>query len=113
MGSKLTLNDELMFPSEYVSALEFKGKDVRLTITAVARTELTLRGGGKKIRPVLTFQETPKKLVLNPTNAESIAEMYGTKAESWIGKQITLYPTTTKFGREMVDCIRVREIKGS
>lgn len=109
MGSKLTLNDELMFPSEYLAAVEFKGKDVTLTISRVEKAELQMRGGTKKVKPILHFAETAKKLVCNVTNAESIAELYGTKAEEWVGKRVTFYPTTTPVGRKMEPCIRVRE----
>lgn len=110
MGSKVTLGGELMFPSDYVAAVEFKGKDVTLTIVSVKLEELVMVGGTKKKKPVVCFAETKKKLVLNKTNADSIAVMYGGEARTWAGKRITLYPTKAKFGREMVDAIRVREV---
>lgn len=111
MASKLTLNDELMFPSDYLSAVEFKGRDVTLTISKVEKAELQMRGGVKKVKPILYFAETAKKLVCNVTNAESIAVLYGSKAETWIGKRVTFYPTTTPVGRRMEPCIRVREVE--
>ena len=109
MASKVMLNGKLMFPSDYVAAAEFLGRDVSLTIASVSFEDLQIRGGKKERKPVLTFRETKKKLVLNKTNAASIADIHGSKAESWAGKKITLYPTTTRCGRETVDCVRVRE----
>lgn len=109
MASKVTLGGELLFPNDYVSAVEFKGRDVTLTITDVQREELRIRGGKSEVKPVVYFRETPKKLVCNKTNADSIAIMYGNEASEWIGKRVTLYPTKTQCGRETVDCIRVRE----
>lgn len=105
---KPTLDGKLLFPRDYVSAEEFKGKDVTLTIAGIALEDLQLRAGGKKRKPVLSFRETRKKLVLNVTNAESIARIHGVRAEEWLGKPITLYPTQAQFGRETVSCIRVR-----
>ena len=103
------LDDELMHPSDYLSAPEFKGRDVTLTIESVGKSDLFLKGGKKKKKPVFTFKETPKKFVCNATCADSIAQMYGTQAREWIGKRITLYPTKTTFGKDTVDCVRVRE----
>ena len=44
-------------------------------------------------------------------NARVIAGLYGGfDSESWLGKKITLYPTTTTFGSQTVDCIRIRPL---
>lgn len=109
MAGKVTLNGQLLHPSDYLSAVEFRGKDVTLTITKVFIDTLKMKGGASEQKPVLTFGGTEKKLVLNKTNAASIAVMYGDKAESWVGKRVTFYPSKTQCGRDMVDCIRVRE----
>jgi len=109
MATKVLLGGKLMFPSDYVAAVEFKGRDVRLTIAGVQQENLAIRGGKKERKPVLTFRETKKKLVLNKTNAGTIAEQHGTNAEEWVGKQIVLYPTRVQCGRETVDAVRVRE----
>lgn len=109
MPSKVTLNGQLLYPNDYLAAVEFKGKDVTLTVAGVKIEELRMKGGAKESKPVLTFRETKKKLVLNKTNADTVAAMYGTEAKTWIGKRIALYPTKTQCGRDTVDCIRVRE----
>lgn len=107
--TKATLGGKLLHPSEYVAAVEFQGKDVTLTIAAVQLEQLQIQGGRKESKPTISFKETKKKLVVNKTNASVIAELYGTKAEEWIGKKITMYPTRTTCGRDTVDCIRIRE----
>lgn len=109
--TKTTLGGKLMFPSQYISAVEFKGSDVTLTIASVKFEQLRRQGGGKELKPILRFERTQKALVLNKTNASSIADMYGTAAEDWIGKTVTFYPTRTRCGANVVDCIRVREGK--
>ena len=106
---KATLDGKLMFPSAYLCATEFQGKDMTLTIAGVSRDELQLKGGAKKKGIVVTFEKTEKKLVLNATNSGTIAGMHGTEARKWIGKRITLFPTTCPFGKAIVDCIRIRD----
>lgn len=99
----------LLFPTDYVAAPELKGKDANVTIKSVSVEELPLAGrSDTERRPVIRFAETPKKLVLNKTNAKVLAKLLGPELREWVGKRITLYPTTTKFGPETVDCIRVR-----
>lgn len=107
--AKATLDGKLLHPSQYLDAVEFHGKDVSLTIAKVERTELMVVGGAKKAGIVIHFEKTAKKLVLNKTNAGVIADLHGTAAEAWVGKRITLFPTTCKFGRDTVACIRVRD----
>jgi hypothetical protein len=62
-----------------------------------------------KRKAVVSFRNGPKPLVLNRTNEGMIARLHGTDAKLWAGKMIAIYRTTTKFGRETVDCIRVAE----
>lgn len=107
--AKALLDGELMFPSEYVSAPELKGRDVPVTIVKVERAELMVVGGAKKPGIVVHFKESPKKFVLNKTNAGTIADMHGTEAKKWVGQRITLFPTTCKCKGKTVDCIRVRD----
>lgn len=124
---------ELLFPSLYLREADLKGKDVTLTIEAVQLETLQMAGGRAETRPVVYFVETAKKaetlpfedtkkmkdntsrkttekrLVLNKTNTKSIMKMHGNETDTWTGKKVTLYPTTTKFGKEMHTCIRIRE----
>lgn len=109
MSVNVTLNDQLLFPSEYVGAGDLKGRDVTLTIADVQVADLRLQGGASKKKPVVFFTGTPKKLVMNKTNAKIIAALHGAEASLWVGKRITLYPTKTQCGGAQVDCVRVRE----
>ena len=108
----------LMFPSEYVAAPDLKGKDVVLTITRVSQ-ETIKTSGGDEMKPLIYFEETAaaakktgtkeKRLVLNKTNMNSIADMYGYEADEWVGKKITVYPTTCSAFGDTVDCVRIRK----
>jgi len=99
---------KLLFPSEYIGAHDLRGKDVTLTISGIRVEELKMEGGKSSTKPVVTFEVAKKRLVLNKTNAKTIASLHGPDTSLWKGKQITLYPTTTKMGPKTVDCIRIR-----
>lgn len=96
-------------PSEFLAADELIGRDIAMTIKSVSIGEIPIAGTSKsEKRPVIEFAERPKKLVLNRTNAKTIAKLYGVMTKDWIGRAVTLFPTTTKLKGETVDCIRIR-----
>src|SRR4029077_13135371 len=99
-----------MFDKAYLYAYDLQGRDVTVTIAKVTGGTLVGTGGKSNKKPILFFQGAKKGLALNITNAKTIAAMYGNsfKSEDWIGKRITLYPTTTTFGSETRECIRIR-----
>lgn len=111
--TKCVLGDRLLHPTNYIGAFDLKGRDFTLTIDGIEFEELTMQGGIKDTKPVIRFKEAKKKLIVNKTNASSIAAVTGTKhAEQWVGHKITLYPTKTAVGRNKEeDCVRVRETK--
>ena len=97
-----------MFDRDYVGSWDLGGKEHVVTISRVQAAELMAQGGRKSKKPVIWFEGREKGLACNKTNAKAIAGMYGNDTREWIGKRITIYPTTTHFGSETVDCIRVR-----
>lgn len=100
---------EDFFASRFLSAADLKGKGVTAVIAGVTREELTGEDGVKKVKPVLTFTKAGKALVLNVTNWDTVAELYGEDTDGWIGQPIEVYPDRTKFGSKWVDCIRLRK----
>jgi len=106
----------LLFPNDYIKAADLRGNDVTLTIKDVRVEELRTTGGNEE-KAVVTFEELerrkkkgPHKLVLNKTNAQTIAKALGSnETEDWKGQKITLYPTTCQAFGETVDCVRIRE----
>ena len=86
-----------------------KTREYTLTIAKVEQGQLAKPGTSRKERkPVLTFEETQKKMVCVVTNANTIASMYGPLTEQWAGKRITLYVGQTAFGGKACDGLRVR-----
>ena len=108
----------LLFPSLYLGAHDLQGKDVTLTIRRVVVEELKTERGSEK-KPICYFEETrpkaektgdkEKRIVLNKTNATSIAALHGNEIDEWGGKKVTFYPTQAQAFGKIVDCIRVRE----
>jgi hypothetical protein len=111
---------DLMFPNKYLKAadLEIRGGDVTLTVSNVTGEELQQVDGTSKTGWIVYFEETAarakkdgvdeKRLVLNKTNAKSIAAHLGANTDDWIGQKVTLYSTKCMaFGKQQ-DCIRVR-----
>lgn len=101
---------KLMFPNDFLGAPDLQGADQFVTIKCIQFEELKGEKGRTDNKYCMYFNETPKKLVLNKTNAKIISEIHGDDTNMWVGKQVSLYPTTTKFGRKTVDCIRIRAV---
>ena len=97
-----------MYESEFIYHFDLAGKDVTVKIARVEAGTLTGSGGRKTKKPVVYFDGKSKGLALCKTNARTIAALYTNDTDKWIGKSITLYPTTTTFGPDTVDCVRVR-----
>lgn len=103
---------DLLYPSKYVKAADLRGKDVVVTIDDIEpRHELVSKGNRKEHKPVVYLRGKEKMWVLNKTNAKTIAGMYGNEVKKWIGKSVTLFPTTVQAGGQTHDCIRVRPEK--
>jgi hypothetical protein len=98
-----------MMDSEYLFAADLQGRDVVVTIEKITVANLIGEGGRKTKKPAAHFAGKSKPLALNATNCRVIANLLGSNdTQHWIGKAITIYPTTTKVGGETVECIRVR-----
>lgn len=53
-----------------------------------------------------------KPLILNTTNSRMIEKIYGVPyIEDWVGKAITLYVAKIKVKGELIDALRIRDVK--
>lgn len=93
--------DEL-YPGRFIKAADLKGKNVTLTIASVDLEELE-GDKGKQIKGIVAFEKTEKMLALNKTNGICLKEMFGKKLAAWVGKRVTLMPSSWNGD----DCIRV------
>jgi hypothetical protein len=57
---------------------------------------------------VVEFEQAPP-MVLNITNARTIANLYGDSYTAWIGRSVQIYATEVRaFGAGMVQALRIR-----
>jgi hypothetical protein len=80
-------------------------------LTAKAVTQEPMQGDPNNEKYLLHFEEDPRGLVLNVTNARALGEILGDDSADWPGQKVVLYATTTDFAGTTVDCIRVRAPK--
>lgn len=85
------------------------GADRVLRIVAVRGGEVMGEKGRKTRKPFICFDGVEQPLAANITNCKMIAKLLGTaNVDEWVGRWITLYPTTTTKDGETFECIRVR-----
>jgi hypothetical protein len=98
-----------MFDANWIKAWDLQGKDFTLEIVKVEAGSIENKQIKKKDRlPIIWFKGAKKPFGCNKTNAKTIAGMYGNETKEWIGKKVTLFPTTTSMAGQTVDCIRIR-----
>ncbi len=100
---------------DYLGAYSLQGADsVILTIDSLKKERVTANGGNSEECIVAYFKETDvngiivKPMVFNKTNCKAVESLYGSYIEDWVGKQIIVFATETKFQREMVPCLRIK-----
>ena len=91
------------FPSNYLKASDLQGKNI---LVKMDRTEYEMIGNDKKL--ILYFQGKEKGIVLNKTNANNIAHIYGEETDEWKGAEIVLFEAMVDFQGKTVPAIRVR-----
>jgi len=84
--------DEL-YPGRFLKAADLRGQRATLTIKLVAKDELE-SNTGKKVKGVLSFEETPLQVALNRTNGICLREMFGRLLPVWRGKRVTFFAGT-------------------
>lgn len=110
MSSGMSLNGKEIFESDWLGSIDLGGKDLTVKIQLVEKAEVfNPKTNAKSMKLAFRFEGQAKGMICNRTNATTISKLYGTEASAWTGKQITLYPTTCKVGRETTTCLRVRE----
>lgn len=101
------------YPSDHLRCPDLEGNEVTLTILSWEYTNPAkdTGGDGKVMKgTVILFKESKKRFVANVTNYSTIIGIHG-KPEGWAGKKITLYPSTTAFGKKKdTPCIRIKNI---
>lgn len=85
------------------------GRSITLTITKVVEEKIT-SPRGEQVKPIVSFAERPKRLILNKTNARRIAAQLGPETANWVGAGLELVGEMVKVGREQVRAVRVKSV---
>ncbi|KKM68111.1 hypothetical protein LCGC14_1464250 [marine sediment metagenome] len=104
----MNINDVPAYSGNTLKAQDLGSNEFPLTINSYQIQDVGGKGESKDTKAVLSFKEAKKGFVLNKTNANTIASMYGPEMDHWIGKKITLFATQTDFAGKPVPCIRVK-----
>jgi hypothetical protein len=88
--------------SKYLRADEWVGKRQRMTIVSVDDVEFE-----QGLKPVLTFEDQDKKLVVNATNFDILMDALGNNTNKWPGNDVVLAGTKVRFKGRSVDSIKV------
>lgn len=97
------MNINEAFPSNYIKASDLQGGSPTVTMSHVTTEKM-----GDDHKLVLYFQGKEKGFVLNKTNANNIASLYGEETDDWHGKKVTLVVAWVDFQGKSVEAIRVR-----
>lgn len=100
------MNINQLTKSKYLKAADIED-DCVFTIAGVQMEEIG-QNEKKDNKPVLYFEEEERGLVLNKTNINSIANLYGEETDEWVGKKIGLFIAPTTFEGRTVESIRVK-----
>jgi hypothetical protein len=104
------MNIDSAFPSAYLKASDL---GTSAPVVTIDRVEVEPVGRDREMKPVVYFKGKEKGVVLNKTNSNMIATLTGSRdTDDWSGCQIRIYATTTEFGGETVECIRVKGAAG-
>jgi hypothetical protein len=95
------IND--VFPSKYLKAADLNGKTVTLTIKDVGVETI-----GDDDKLVVYFKGRDKGLVMNKTNSNNIALVFGPDTDGWLDQDISVFPTMVDFQGRSMEAIRVK-----
>ena len=91
------------FATKYLKASDLQGRDIPVKMGRVEQEKV-----GDDMKLILYFQGKEKGMVLNKTNANAIADVYGGETEDWYGKQIILFEQMVDFQGKRVPGLRIR-----
>ena len=100
-----------IYDSAMLRVYHLQGEERTFRIEAALTCKLKDRSGEVSKKPAVRFEKVSLPLVLNKTNGETVARLYGNDPKQWVGEAVTLYPTTTSVGGKTVECIRIRPQK--
>ena len=81
------------FPKRFLSGADLGGTQPVWTISAYCQEEMP----GGEMKWAHGFEGEQKLFVLNRTNADMCANLFGDDLDDWVGQQVGLYTTPVNF----------------
>lgn len=96
------------FPSRYLSKADIPAPVVAV-IASVANEPLG-QGQAQEVKPVLSFTgDSPKPMVCNASNWDTLEGLYGEESDNWTGKRIEIWvDPTVMYGGKREGGLRLR-----
>lgn len=90
------------------------GQGILLTIRSVTQENVAKEGAEQELKWCVHFDEAEKPMVINPTNAQLIAQIAKSEeTDHWTGVKVVLYhDPAVSFGGKIIGGIRVRAPRG-
>lgn len=77
-------------------------------LESISLKDTDSEAGKLKTKGVVHFREIDRGWVLNRTNAECLAGIFGIETNDWVGKRVTLFAASVKVGGKMDIGIRIK-----
>lgn len=91
------------FPSTYLKAGDLQGRTIMVKIDRAEYEELN---GDRKL--ALYFIGKAKPMILNKTNANTIAAAYGQNTDDWHQAEVVLFMAMVDFQGKSVEALRIK-----
>lgn len=104
------VNINQIFQSDYLKADDFGGIEGRPVLATISHTTIeTMNDNTQKI--CLHLRDYDKGILLNKTNATTIAAYAGPDTDEWGGKQVVIYVAMVDYQGKSTEGIRLRQPK--
>ena len=104
------VNINTVFQSDYLKADDFGGIEAKPVLATISHVTLeTMNDKTEKI--CLHLRNYDKGILLNKTNATTIASYAGPDTDDWNGKQVVIYVAMVEYQGKSTEGIRVRQPK--
>jgi hypothetical protein len=104
--------DDYYAKSTYFGADEMAGRTLKLTIAAVEDTEFET-DSKTVLKPVLTFRNQQKKLVVGAMNYDRLADVFGDETKGWVGRTTVLKGEKVPFRGKRVNSIIAQPVRAA
>lgn len=106
-ASKALTDISVLHPSKYLSFDDLKGRTITAKIASVDMEPVRMNDGSEEEKVIIRFEKARKDFIGGKTNDFSLAVLISRRPTDWVGKRVTLMPSSTTFGRDIVPCIRI------